>query len=258
MHLFQNTRNADQQAFLPLPRSEDDIPFSEKSHWKQHKIASYLRFSLEIAMALAIIALLVHPLSPFPLRKQLRLSPVPDFPMKAYTFLPNSTYLHENMFSSRLETLHTLHNWIPLSSDGRGMVQIADMDKFDLGEPYGINMNDTYTAPVYMMSVFHQLHCLVTPPSPISLRPLTSQSYLAENYQTVPLPQDIAFHSAHCFDYLRQSIMCAADTSLEGETEAGPGWGSTHQCKDYEMVRQWANERTVFRWRNLMPDVAVL
>ncbi len=73
------------------------------------------------------------------------------------------------------------------------------------------------------------------------------------------LEQEVAHHSAHCFDYLRQSIMCNADTSLEGKTEAGPGWGSKHQCKDYDAVLTWANEHTVSRWRNeLLPDEAVL
>jgi hypothetical protein len=100
-----------------------------------------------------------------------------------------------------------------------------------------------------MLSVFHQLHCL---------------SYLAQHYRpsTSPHPFDneteILHHSVHCFDYLRQSLMCAADTSLEGKTTAGPGWGATHVCADYEKVVEWANQRTVVKWRNLMPGTAVL
>jgi hypothetical protein len=73
------------------------------------------------------------------------------------------------------------------------------------------------------------------------------------------LEQEVAHHSAHCFDYIRQSIMCNADTSLEGKTEAGPGWGSTHECKDYDAVLAWANDHTVYKWRNnLLPDESVL
>lgn len=30
--------------------------------------------------------------------------------------MENTTYLHEDMFSSEEETLHTLHNWIDLSA----------------------------------------------------------------------------------------------------------------------------------------------
>jgi hypothetical protein len=83
-----------------------------------------------------------------------------------------------------------------------------------------------------------------------------------QHFQTgfggVELTQEVAHHSAHCFDYLRQSIMCAADTSLEGKTEAGPGWGSKHQCTDYDALLAWANEHTVVKFRKLMPEEAVL
>lgn len=52
--------------------------------------------------------------------------------------------------------------------------------------------------------------------------------------------------------------MCAGDTSLEGKTEAGPGFGSNHECVDYDAVLAWANEHSAEKWRNLMPDEAVL
>jgi hypothetical protein len=52
--------------------------------------------------------------------------------------------------------------------------------------------------------------------------------------------------------------MCAADTSLEGKTDAGPGWGSKHECTDYDALLAWANEHTVVKFRKLMPEEAVL
>jgi hypothetical protein len=99
-----------------------------------------------------------------------------------------------------------------------------------------------------MMAVFHQLHCL---------------SYIVDHYQRgyagANLTGEVAHHSAHCFDYLRQSIMCAADTNLEGETDAGPGWGSDHTCADYDALLAWANEHGAMRWRTgLLPGVAIL
>ena len=95
------------------------------------------------------------------------------------------------MFVSEQETGHTLHNWIELSSSmsnknffcrgsltdcvfegGRGYVSIKDAASFELDEPWSLNLNATHTTPVYMMSVFHQLHCLVRPsPFPHSQRP---------------------------------------------------------------------------------------
>jgi len=52
--------------------------------------------------------------------------------------------------------------------------------------------------------------------------------------------------------------MCNADTSLEGKTDSPPGWGSKHQCKDYEKVLEWANKQTAVAWRKNMPDEATL
>jgi len=37
-------------------------------------------------------------------------------PRKLYTFNGDERYLNEDMFNSEEETLHTLHQWIPLSS----------------------------------------------------------------------------------------------------------------------------------------------
>jgi len=88
------------------------------------------------------------------------------------------------------------------------------------------------------------------------------QSYLVEHFQTgfagTELTPEVAKHSAHCFDYIRQSIMCSADTSLEGNTEAGPGWGSKHECTDYDALLNWVNENTLVRWRGNGPDTSGL
>jgi Mycotoxin biosynthesis protein UstYa len=76
--------------------------------------------------------------------------------------------------------------------------------------------------------------------------------------ESAMLDQEVAHHAAHCFDYIRQSIICNADTSLEGRTEAGPGWGSKHECKDYDAILAWANDHTVYKWKKNMPDETVL
>jgi hypothetical protein len=51
----------------------------------------------------------------------------------------------------------------------------------------------------------------------------------------------------HCFDYLRQSLICASDITLEklqvdkeGIKPAVDGWGTTHLCRNYEEVSNWA------------------
>jgi len=171
------------------------------------------------------------------------------------------------MFFNESTTLHTLHNWIPFSSGifssqqtflfvqainiksaSRGYVVIPDASPYDLPEPYTVAIDRYNDGPGYMMSVFHQLHCL---------------SYLAEHFQQgyggIELVDEVAHHSAHCFNYLRQGIMCAADTTLEGKTDAGPGEGSEHECKDYDALLEWANSHAAMKWREaLLPVESIL
>jgi hypothetical protein len=52
-------------------------------------------------------------------------------------------------------------------------------------------------------------------------------------------------HMEHCFDYLRQALACAADSTLEkrNSTISGVrGWGVTHQCRDYDSLKRWTEE----------------
>jgi hypothetical protein len=48
-------------------------------------------------------------------------------------------------------------------------------------------------------------------------------------------------HVFHCMDYLRQSIMCLADATLEHIDERGaPGWGDTHRCGNWDALTKWS------------------
>ncbi|KAI1419162.1 hypothetical protein F5Y12DRAFT_287732 [Xylaria sp. FL1777] len=234
----------EEQAFLPSLASPSDAAWSRERN--DGKVMQYLRLALEFAMTVVIIVLLAHILHE---RAEATPSPVPKFPRKTYTFLPDPNYVRDNMLFDEQETLNTLHSWLPLSSEARGYVQIPNYASYNiLGDPYIVAVNRTSDGPAYMMSVFHQLHCL---------------SYVVDHYQRgyagANLTEEVAHHSAHCFDYLRQAIMCAADTNLEGDTDAGPGWGSDHQCTDYDALLAWANEHGAMRWRTgLLPGVAIL
>ncbi|KAI0890173.1 uncharacterized protein GGS22DRAFT_183520 [Annulohypoxylon maeteangense] len=243
-HSKNKPKVEEEEAFLEQIPLHDDVAWPRER--RSCKPTRYLRLTLEIAMAAAIIILLVTLIHS---RVEERRSPVPKFPRKTYTFLPNPQYIQENMLFDEHATLHTLHNWIPLSADARGYIHLPTYTSYPtLPPPFTVAINRTSEGPAYMMSVFHQLHCL---------------SYLISHFQAgyggVKLEEEVAHHSAHCFDYIRQSIMCAADTNLEGETEAGPGWGSPHECVDYDAVLAWANEHGAERWRNgLLPGESIL
>ena len=136
--------------------------------------------------------------------------------------------------------------------EARGFVVIDNPEKYDLPKPYEVAVPVTGPemsgkGPGYMVTAFHQLHCL---------------SYLAEHYQQgyggTNLTEEVAHHTAHCFNYLRQGIMCSADVTLEGKTKEGPGEGSEHECVDYDALLEWANANSAMPWRGNLPDTSVL
>lgn len=63
--------------------------------------------------------------------------------------------------------------------------------------------------------------------------------------------QEQLMHIGHCFDYLRQALMCAGDMTLEGAillsdgkvSSAGvDGWGVIHQCRSWDQAVSWTLE----------------
>jgi hypothetical protein len=53
--------------------------------------------------------------------------------------------------------------------DARGYVHFPNPESYDLSDPYTVSLNHTHDGPGYMLSAFHQLHCLVRPrPLPIT------------------------------------------------------------------------------------------
>ncbi|KAK2010905.1 hypothetical protein LZ32DRAFT_534992, partial [Colletotrichum eremochloae] len=91
----------------------------------------------------------------------------------------------------------------------------------------------------WVLSVFHQIHCL----SIITTRLGISRKEFAD-WDHFKLG-----HTAHCIEYLRQSILCSGDTSLEGESGSWSesiGWGQKHVCRDYNTLMRLANEKAAW------------
>ncbi|CRG92118.1 hypothetical protein PISL3812_09173 [Talaromyces islandicus] len=84
------------------------------------------------------------------------------------------------------------------------------------------------------LAVFHQLHCLDN----------IRKGYWAavhgkEDHHVSPA------HVRHCIDYLRQSLICHADTNVEPVIEdlhGVRGFGVEHKCRDFSRVKDWIAE----------------
>lgn len=124
--------------------------------------------------------------------------------------------------------------WTNLIPKGKGFVHINN--ESPLVPAPGLNLSLPHQRA--MVAVFHQMHCLY----------MTRSSYFsarAGNFDDIR-PE----HLSHCWDYLRQTLMCASDTTLEWvpappNDGGSTGWGYRHQCRDYGAVYTWAEKHRV-------------
>jgi hypothetical protein len=124
------------------------------------------------------------------------------------------------MNTSEFFTDEVLNKWNKLMPKGMGFVWVNETHKYhDLPKPV-----DWPDKTVFTTSMTHQLHCLFAV--------VQTYSGLKAN---LPIPDDHHWHMIHCFDYMRQAIMCSADIALEGHETTFPddnggsdGWDSKH------------------------------
>nr|POE47266.1 oxidase ustya [Quercus suber] len=156
--------------------------------------------------------------------------PLPSIPMDTVVFEANP------VFSER-PTDDSDYAWNMLLPPGRGYVFVPDAEARGLAPG-----QQTPSGPIYSVAMYHQLHCLAR------LRKLhwvfkdgivSGEDALARSFAG----RDAAAHAQHCFDYLRQAILCNADMTLEWPKQAGPssgamvdGWGVPHTCKSQTAI----------------------
>ncbi|KAG9240322.1 hypothetical protein BJ878DRAFT_299529 [Calycina marina] len=151
----------------------------------------------------------------------------PHFSTQIQTFHVNQTYAPSN--TSEFFTPEVLDAWNKLMPIGMGFQEVKEPEKYhDL--PHKIMWPDK---TVFTTSMTHQLHCLFAI--------VQTYSGIKANHT---LEEDHHWHMIHCFDYMRQAILCSADMALEGLETTFPdhnggsdGWDSKHVCKNQEEVR---------------------
>ncbi|EGD95848.1 hypothetical protein TESG_03312 [Trichophyton tonsurans CBS 112818] len=136
---------------------------------------------------------------------------------------------HRNHTFTQIPTKESEEAWNSLMPMGRGFVHHPEL------APY-----------TSLVAVFHELHCLHT--IWIAYHILLDRNQAAKEGRppdpflgqtTLVSPS----HMGHCADYLRQAIMCAADTNLEQIDKNGnsDGWNMIRTCRDFDGVHSWSS-----------------
>ncbi|EED83399.1 predicted protein [Postia placenta Mad-698-R] len=136
-------------------------------------------------------------------------------------------------------------------------IAITDDDLSRAGKPIlpslvKINNDGRYIAE---LEVVHQLHCLNM------LREFTHPEKYSHGEEDPELYRN---HIDHCIEMLRQQIMCTGDTGLvtfhwvEGHVSPWPDFNTWHQCRDYEKIMEWRDERVVHLPLEISEDIARL
>ncbi|EQL01883.1 hypothetical protein OCS_02407 [Ophiocordyceps sinensis CO18] len=119
-----------------------------------------------------------------------------------------------------------------------GLIHLNDQQAGRLGSPTARQYNTPPGSYVGVLEVFHQLHCL----SRIWASYYTDISHDGESREMMQK------HTAHCFDYLRQALMCNGDVNI------GPiGWEETTETyiADLDGVKECRNFDRIHRWAKL-------
>ncbi|KAI1820007.1 hypothetical protein F4861DRAFT_546128 [Xylaria intraflava] len=127
-----------------------------------------------------------------------------------------------------------------LPNPGGGFVKVPNRQDYPLlPEPVVAPSDGTES---FNVAVFHQLHCLHSIAELVEelLPPSSSSSPFSP--PAIPVPR--RKHVGHCFEYLRLSLRCCGDTTLEGQgkTVEPPGidgLGSWHICRDFDAISEW-------------------
>lgn len=132
-----------------------------------------------------------------------------------------------------------------LSPPGDGFVLIPNPSSYSL--PPGVALDSASASAgiegeIYDISVFHQLHCLNHVRTFLfTLKAGMEYNTTQQTYENLLKHQED--HVYHCFDYIRQALMCNADLTVEwpkteadGRRIAVDGWGVQHQCKNWVSV----------------------
>ncbi|THY37879.1 hypothetical protein D6C98_10571 [Aureobasidium pullulans] len=144
----------------------------------------------------------------------------PDFDKISTVFVADSDFTRNDTYGDQL--------WDELVPIGAGYVKVSNPRQYQLPASQVVKDNGTGYAEMYQASVIHQLHCMGV-----------LRNYTRAYEAGIPPPHGGHFHVKHCIEYVRQAILCTADTTLEQANAGGSftAQGAVHQCRDWNLVK---------------------
>ncbi|QDS71059.1 hypothetical protein FKW77_008679 [Venturia effusa] len=154
---------------------------------------------------------------------------VSSLPLETRLFWNDSDYSPKHDRIQDVNVTDLLEHWKSLLPEGNGWLKTSE------------------SANASQISVFHQIECLNT----ILEDFLTTYRDLNVSTHRKTRSRTQLLKTFNCFNYLRQGLMCFADTALEGldryseaenRTNGTLGIGTTHVCRNYQTLKSFAEE----------------
>ncbi|KXT15258.1 hypothetical protein AC579_4847 [Pseudocercospora musae] len=132
--------------------------------------------------------------------------------------------------------------WDAINS-GHGAIVISPEFKEQHGLPDSIRHPFHQNMYAYALEAYHMLHCIQV---------LRKDFLLTREGKSPTKPLE---HAMHCFDALRQSVMCQASDELLVITGRGhaSGFNQTRMCRNWDDLRDLATAKTACYWDDDLP-----
>ncbi|CAK7224651.1 hypothetical protein SBRCBS47491_005622 [Sporothrix bragantina] len=171
--------------------------------------------------------------------------------LKKVVFQPDPSYDVDPFGPDELDS-----PWTKIPPPGKGHIKVTNPSAYGLSGGYPLK--DDHEVPgteEYTIALYHQLHCLAAIKSKMSRLQDWYNGDNDKEYLRFALGEDQVAdkHIYHCFDYLRQALLCHGDTTLEKarvvvDQQGNPhtvrgvdGWGVTHECRDVDSIYAFAD-----------------
>ncbi|KAH8812721.1 hypothetical protein F5884DRAFT_786191 [Xylogone sp. PMI_703] len=228
--------------YVPLYLGEDDVEDRDSHEIQEEKgfIGNYVTrqrigllqkirsnpwISLLIGLCILFLFIIIYLLN-------LRVTH-PEWPTPPYSPLRedgvvryiNTKYKPQKIFQSSTseKVEHAWDSWLREHDD---MILIPKAKAISLNLPETI---EAFNDPGYMaygLAVYHQMHCLNR----------IRKSFYPDKFFPNDSPKMIEFHKNHCFDMIRQSILCHGDVALVY------WWNSNYSYVDESGIKHYTEE----------------